>query len=481
MPEDKPDLIILVHGTFANSNDDVGSRWWQSESPFSKALNKRLEGKARCAGPGDVFHWSGENLETDRRLASLKLADRFEELEELGQPYHVIAHSHGGNVLLSAIFRWRGDLKFLRSWSTVGTPFFRFNMRRWTMPGIVLPGVLILFGTIVWLSGLASRNPDGSKPNPADWGALDVGLSRAGLSLAILGWILFAAFLHNGGPLAEMLLDEQFRKKRQRYWPYRWLAIWSAEDEAVAGLTNASGEIDPYLPRAKRSSKHSVILSTGSAIARTLFVSGWRHASLMSRVLYSSCRWMFWIPAQLCYAAAWLVESIMIPVRNGMIGAIERLVTSALRTTAFGDDSVGSMITGVRACPFDSKTGIPPISDDITAAMVCRVNDNLRKSRLLPEGRSLLAQVAFGGMPRDEVKRKVKTHFSDGVLVHTSYFDIEKDKDGNDKDSAIVEMLALHIESSRGDAPTSTNPELAKWVDEFYSQTDQRERQPASK
>ena len=51
-------------------------------------------------------------------------------LENAGRPYHLIAHSHGGTVLWHALqdaVAAGRELKHLRTWTTLGTPFPTFR------------------------------------------------------------------------------------------------------------------------------------------------------------------------------------------------------------------------------------------------------------------------------------------------------------------------------------------------------------------
>ena len=55
------DLVILVCGTYAACDADVGNRWWQQDSRPWRELRKRLPAGVRLAGEGEIFHWTGEN------------------------------------------------------------------------------------------------------------------------------------------------------------------------------------------------------------------------------------------------------------------------------------------------------------------------------------------------------------------------------------------------------------------------------------
>jgi hypothetical protein len=80
----------------------------------------------------DPWKGSGCNSERERRAAGRALLRRLDELDELGRPYHLIGHSHGGSViwhtLRESVARGR-PLKGLCTWTTVGTPFLHFRPR----------------------------------------------------------------------------------------------------------------------------------------------------------------------------------------------------------------------------------------------------------------------------------------------------------------------------------------------------------------
>ena len=74
------DALILVHGTFAAADDDVGERWWQRGSSFWISIHARLGLRRPENSPS--FHWSGENSEAERKQAGIRLAsDYLEKLE----------------------------------------------------------------------------------------------------------------------------------------------------------------------------------------------------------------------------------------------------------------------------------------------------------------------------------------------------------------------------------------------------------------
>jgi pimeloyl-ACP methyl ester carboxylesterase len=86
------DLYILVHGTWGSA-----STWHKPHSLFWQALRKNCDHNARIVS----FAWSGSNSDSARHAAAQELAALL-----LSYPSNVtitvIAHSHGGNVVLLA-------------------------------------------------------------------------------------------------------------------------------------------------------------------------------------------------------------------------------------------------------------------------------------------------------------------------------------------------------------------------------------------
>jgi len=146
------ELVILVHGTFANNSKksrDDHLKWWQAGGEVWNKIDEKLPEQFHVASDPhtEVFCWSGDNSERDRRAGGRKLFEHLQILEEKGVGYHLVGHSHGGSViwhcLLESIkrrlefhrkFRFRRKqidrsvlLKGLRSFTTIGTPFLQLH------------------------------------------------------------------------------------------------------------------------------------------------------------------------------------------------------------------------------------------------------------------------------------------------------------------------------------------------------------------
>src|SRR5688572_28963541 len=109
------DCVLVVHGTWNRPEPGKPPKWYQlspsDEHNFCSRLTAHLKthgiGDAVWRGhqPGHEFCWSGENSHEDRLKAAQALCKVFLRLtDQTPRPcVHVVAHSHGGNVLLKAI------------------------------------------------------------------------------------------------------------------------------------------------------------------------------------------------------------------------------------------------------------------------------------------------------------------------------------------------------------------------------------------
>ena len=134
------ETVILVHGTWSGATPER-SHWYEpsvaaeAERAFTRRLDEQLAANgstARCwahcaSDAGRIFSWTGSNQWTDRAHAAGQLADYVSNLQNDGWKCHVVAHSHGGNVLVDALPRIAESTGCFRgingSVVTLGTPF----------------------------------------------------------------------------------------------------------------------------------------------------------------------------------------------------------------------------------------------------------------------------------------------------------------------------------------------------------------------
>src|ERR1700730_6295153 len=131
--------VIIVHGTFAAAKP--GERQWyhRAEKDHIEGFTAKLDAalakrgsSARCwahfeTGDEEAFQWSGDNSWIARTRAAHSLADYVTRLRGDGWRCHIVAHSHGGNVVVEALpqicrrAHFNGTL--LGRIVTLGTPF----------------------------------------------------------------------------------------------------------------------------------------------------------------------------------------------------------------------------------------------------------------------------------------------------------------------------------------------------------------------
>jgi hypothetical protein len=132
------ETVIVVHGTWA-APDPQKAQWYQHFDAeqalgfFVGKLDAALQERgsparcwAHCGDGGEIFHWSGENSWLDRTKAAAALGDYVAKLQHQGWRCHIVAHSHGGNVVVEALPQIAAAPDTDRSPGkivTMGTPF----------------------------------------------------------------------------------------------------------------------------------------------------------------------------------------------------------------------------------------------------------------------------------------------------------------------------------------------------------------------
>lgn len=201
-------LVITVHGTFAGADSSHGEKWWQKESSFHKKLQDRVWHKRL---PFFLpFHWSGANKEQERKKSSKQFKKDIKQLLNHHSSVNIIAHSHGGNVVVDGVRTLPEQLRQRIRVISFGTPFIfpRYRMGR----KFLSFGTLVL-ATIILLVGIGSLA----------FGPYVRGIF-AGVGLAILG-----AFLHD-------VLRQYFRRRQERKNIDGWVVVYHSADEAIAAL-----------------------------------------------------------------------------------------------------------------------------------------------------------------------------------------------------------------------------------------------------
>ncbi len=228
--------IVTVHGTFA-SGETTGSRWWQRGSEQEAALQNVL-----APTVGEItyqpFIWDGRNSERSRRSAGGALLHTFRELEEKGEPYIAIGHSHGGSVIAFALQlaqRQTLELPNLKRWITVGTPFIAFQKKKWLYSrGDFFVKSIYVLSVLLILAATARYLMQGPSTD-----ILYV-LAISGASLLCLAAVTYMISYYSEGDAPEWkMLDPAFVASVDTSFSKRWTAFWHPSDEAILGLRQA--------------------------------------------------------------------------------------------------------------------------------------------------------------------------------------------------------------------------------------------------
>jgi hypothetical protein len=115
MEELAKETVVIVHGTWAAPEPDK-TQWYQqpdgaaAPGGFVSKLDAALQERgsparcwAHCTEGDPTFQWSGENSWIARTRAAGALADYVAKLRGEGWRCHIVAHSHGGNIVVEAL------------------------------------------------------------------------------------------------------------------------------------------------------------------------------------------------------------------------------------------------------------------------------------------------------------------------------------------------------------------------------------------
>lgn len=242
--------IVTVHGTFAHiagsadaasgANIDPSLRqWWQLGSRFQSDLARHIDG-ADGKLEFQPFIWSGNNSESERRAAGRRLLADLRALEDKGESYCVIGHSHGGSVISSAIMQSavsRKPLDGLRRWITIGTPFVELRKERFLflrlpilLKALFVASLMLLFMLVFYL---AAELFDGQRSIENTNQALALAIATILTSLPFLVFYFVARHLDH-----RKLFFYRRRNidRAKAAFASRWLPLSHRNDEAINGL-----------------------------------------------------------------------------------------------------------------------------------------------------------------------------------------------------------------------------------------------------
>lgn len=449
------ETVLLVHGTWANVASGAPV-WWQAGSDFCSRMNQALEKNgcpARCwADVGlilpdrpKIFAWTGANRESDRLAAGHALEDTLRWFERSQIRYHLVAHSHGGNVVLHALKNLPSDPKNLGAVIFLGTPFLDFGEQRerkllYTRR-FPLALHLLVFGFSCW-GVIASR---------FHW--LAVGC------LAVTG---LAAFIEAGRVFLKDPLEK--RKRSSLYGSGRPYAFAFVSDEAVGGLTqtvNVMGRPRKFVAQfMERSGAGSFAVAPTRPYNQYRFTETWPMLTLKNLDRKGSSggkRSLLFLPfvilmvltcifaliaESLIYLAYWLPRawsSARSKVSRWFLEGPGAIVAGrVIRDAAVGADQ--GHLLGISQFPPEVQQ-LEPISAEL----------NERMSAVARQFTGSLGEALHAGLtlgPEDELKRNVLAHFSDPRLAHSQYY----------QEQEIIERAAARIAGVSGPAADAKAP-----------------------
>jgi hypothetical protein len=361
----------------------IGDRWYQTDSLFSRRISDRLVTRsgADLTREGGVlrFRWTGVNSELRRNDAAEELAGELRKLAERGRRLHIIAHSHGGNVVRRAVdLLKRNDatLAAITSVTTFGTPFFRYSRpSRLLQASISAAWPILLIAAMMW--GLFKGGPY---------------LLMAGAGLYLL-YSQFREFWWRDKGV------RSYRSARADRAP-TWRNHYSTKDEAISLL--ASFNTDVSFMREAAKGLLAFELNGLLALGMGLFYAMVGH----------DARHRVWV---LGGVAAGVICYVIL--RSSVPRALDAIITHRLRVLAYGND-VGAGIVGVVTYPWPGReTAAVPLPASVEAAIEAHIARNT--SGLWARLREGLAP----GLPiaSQDLKDLVQKTLTWDELAHTVY------------------------------------------------------------
>ena len=407
------EVVILIHGTGAGEPDPKQPKWWEATSEYATDLRARLGPDFTVGYTADSqpFRWSSGNSERERQHAGQQLLARLKQLDKDGIGYHLVGHSHGGSVIWNAIKLAGADksqLRGLRSWTTIGTPFLEFSA--------IWIGALMVLACIV--AGILAVVPTTQLPHGTVeqvWGELRRILrdpdSYTGLAAMLVPWtvlvgIFLASLYYAGNWLMEMLKRPWTRWREQaaaKRFKAQWLSVWHTDDEPLGGLSASMLTPIRFMPR-----------MTGQR-------NGW-----LWRILF--------LP----------VNRVVAPVVNHIVApVVDEFVWVLSMGRLQGNDMIARVMVHAGPAPRTLAPGWPPLPEAATTAMTTSAG-----ARAAVTVEKLRHELASLGEKRDgdRAVQQLASAISWTEILHTCYFD----------HAPVRELVAAHIVRHSGVRPAES-------------------------
>ncbi|NOX84045.1 MAG: hypothetical protein GXP06_13885 [Alphaproteobacteria bacterium] len=474
--------LLLVHGTGDQETMDEervacascastrceqhstsSSKWWESDGSFVAEVAAKT---SSTISPESIV-WTGKNLDSARGEGASLLADAILKAEKSKEGYVIVGHSHGGNIIYSALANITLDgkkLDHLKAWITVGTPFLhsytseklfagKYVRRSFFISALLL--FLVLFNPLLYRS--LSTHFDQSTALNAWILVLGIG----GMLLLALGQhALFPYMVIRG---RKTIYEE--KRHRLRHIMERWCGFLHPEDEAIIGLEAAeSAKIDLFRAGFGASLIRGLVVAVisllifiagmvsllmrlevtddeskefiaavgripGAAIFDTIYQSALENASHLLAFIGSDhpvfVVGLYVISVLIFWAVLLVLAPITRLISKAYIGSLNKIVRAAVRRQAFGSDIPDVTYQFVHTTPEQgySHYSLPDKAQD---DLVNHAKEHAAET--LSKMRSVLG-LNDRGAQEIEVAKFFKTFLTWNELIHTSYFKVSSSRE----------------------------------------------------
>ncbi|MDW4498369.1 hypothetical protein R5H30_10290 [Sulfitobacter sp. D35] len=475
--------LVTVHGTGAGDTTATGDRWWQHGSRFGEEMKRRLDLEAEAIDL-EPYQWTeGPNSELQRRAAGKGLLERILCYEDEGVDYYLVGHSHGGSVIYSALIqaeRKGRELRHLKQWVTVGTPFLNYRPNPYIFQRLTSMGLTIFASGIMALAISATyramKNRSGWLPEEA------VVLEALSTALVLYGFVSIIALF-----LIERRHRTWFtRKQKQRVeekYGKRWLGLWHIEDEAISALYNVRNVSVPIVPSTflqpvVAAVQLLVVFGVGIYLiqdtltgkeggsmllwaAKTMTVteadlSPGTEITVYMILLMLLALVVFYYAIRL---ANWLMKKTFRAIGVPLSWLLNRVLWASMRERAWGDDIVQEAVSRVEPSPPEFKRSFDPLPEIVARPL--REHSDGHAITTLNKVRLILG-MSRDAPPSADLRGELSESLKWKELIHTSYFDVPE----------FVDLLAIGMHRAglaqeRGSyaSPPEKLDQMRAWLD----------------
>ncbi|MBI1650142.1 hypothetical protein [Hyphomicrobium sulfonivorans] len=481
--------IVTVHGTFS-SGPVEGQKWWQRGSCFSTRIAELVEG-SNGKVQVEPFIWDGLNSEMARNAAGARLAARLHELDEQGEPFAVIGHSHGGSVLSAALLnasRMKQSMQHMQRWITVGTPFIETRRQRFLFSRLSVLGKAVYLTLLMFLVlGIMIAMGGSVDSAPEAWVML--------VLVFLTPIAVFYAVLRYRESKRSLRFNRRLLGFADKHFADRWFSLWHAKDEAVQCLKAVKRLDLTIFPRHFAVSSLN-LLAVGfvpllcllalnsqtvmNAIAARVFSS---IDALAAEQLYPSNGTNIFENAAVLFLGLLIIPANLImpdvqfdgtplPVQIGLVlfgiavligtvylltlvfNAIARAVShglslmlnpvtlSQLKAATYGSDAREDFAIDAREWPIWLSRGFPPLTPDIAAPLEQASDRAIGNA--VPKFRNIIDSLTCAETA-EATSDVVADYLTWQELIHTSYFDQD----------SVVKLIAFALCQSDGFKPSA--------------------------